>query len=68
VPDGPVPHIALHGRTDADLDHPLRINQTFLDCVVEDGTMGIGLTEIIGSGVDMSIEMNQRDRLPQAAP
>ncbi len=60
--DRPVVNLALHGRADADLDHPARLEQAFLDGVVEHRAVTVALAERVGPGVDMGIEVNERYR------
>src|ERR1019366_4241022 len=47
---------------DPDLDHSAGIDEVFLDGMIEYRTMRIGLTEIIRPGIDMGVEMNERER------
>ncbi len=54
-----------HRRADADLDHAARFDQAFLDGVKEHRAVGERLTEIVGPGVDMGIEMHERRADPR---
>ena len=60
--DRPLEHVALNRRANTDLDHPARIDEAFVDGVIEHRTMRKGLAEIIRPRIDMSVEMNERER------
>ncbi len=62
---GPIVNLPRHRRADPDLDHAVRIDQAFLDGVIEHRTVAVGLAEIVGPGVDVRIEVNECGR---AAP
>ncbi len=64
----PVVHRALHRRSQADLDHSPRLDQPFLDGVIEHRAVRIGLTEIVGPGVHVRIEVDERRRSLCRAP
>src|SRR5213078_1676831 len=61
--DGPILHRFVHWRADADLDGPLRIDQPLLDRVIEWRAMAEALPEAVRPGIDMRVEMHQRQRL-----
>ena len=61
----PCHHVLLDRGPDTDLNHPLRINQSFIDRMVEWRTVRIGLAEIVRPRIHMRIEMHQPDRMPQ---
>ena len=53
----------IHRAADADLDHPLRVDQPLLDGAAERRAMGIFLAaEIAVAGVGMGVEMHDPDR------
>ena len=58
----PVVDVALHRRANADLDHAARIDDAFVDRMIEHRAMRIGLAEIIGPCIDVGVEMDQRQR------
>src|SRR5262249_3717645 len=58
----PMVHGASERRANADLHHLPRLHQAFLDGVIEDRAMRLCLPEIIRPGVDMRVEVNERDR------
>ena len=68
VRDRPVEHVALNRRADPDLDHAAGIDKAFLDGVIEYRAMREGLTEIVRPGINMGVEMNERERTACAAP
>ena len=60
--DRPVVDVRLHRRADADLHHAARIDQPLLDRVIEHRAVRIALPEIVRPGVDMGVEVHQRQR------
>ena len=62
APGRPVVDLAPHRRADADLDHPARLDQPFFDGVVEHRTVAVALSERVGPGIDMGIEVDERCR------
>ena len=62
----PVVDIPLHRRADADLHGALRIDEAFLDRVEEHRAVRVTLSEIVGPGIDMRIEMDKRERSRRA--
>src|ERR1700675_1617451 len=56
--DRPVVNLASHGRADADLDHPARLDQPLFDGVIEHRAVTIALAESVGPGIDMGIEVD----------
>ena len=60
--DRPVVNLAPHGRADADLDHPARLEQPFFDGVIKHRAVTIALAESVGPGIDMGIEVDERRR------
>ena len=63
--EGPVPHLALHRRADADLYHAGWIDDSFVDGMKEHRAMSEQLAEIIRPGIDMRVEMHQPQRVPE---
>jgi hypothetical protein len=63
----PVPYVTLHRRANADLDHAARVDQSFLDRVIEHRTMSMVLAEIGGPGVHVCVEMHQGETVAHAA-
>jgi hypothetical protein len=62
--DGPVPHLPLDRRADADLHGSCGIDQPLVDCVVEHGPMRVDLAKIVGPGVHVCVEVNQAQGSP----
>ena len=61
----PVVDRALDRGADADLHHTPRLDQSFVDGVIEHRAVRIDLAEIVGPGVNVGVEMNECAR---AAP
>ena len=58
--EGPVMHRPVHRRSDADLHGAPGVDQPLLDCVEERRAVAKALTEALGPGIDMRIEMDER--------
>ena len=62
APERPIMDLARHRRADSNLDHAARLDEPFLDGVVEHRAMPKRLPETVGPGIDVSIEMEERRR------
>src|SRR6202007_146178 len=60
--DGPVEHLVLDRRSDADLDNAAGVDETLLDRVIDHGSVRVGLAEAVGPSIDVRIEMHERKR------
>src|SRR5215467_11221189 len=58
----PIMDIARHRRANSHLDHAMRLNEPFLDRVIEYRTMPKLLPETVGPCIDMSVKMKERRR------
>src|SRR5204863_4147721 len=53
---------AVHRSTDSDLDEPASVDEPFFDCAPKRRAVKILTAEVLVPGVDVRIELNERER------
>ena len=66
--DGPIMHRAVHRRADADLYGAPGVDQPLLDRMKKRRAVAETLAETLGPGIDMRVEMDERELRRSAPP